>query len=149
MGTASDEVYEPEKGAVMASRQQRAKAELETIRDAEENLAEAPPQALILAPKRMALGAIAMGIAGAAVGLLIGFIAAVAIYGLESRARFFAVLAGVGVAGLVAGGVIGGWRGGVTEKAIDEHRPSHRGRAPGTRPIRPDEAEEDKPAGWD
>ena len=131
----------------MASNE-RSRAEFETIRDSEENLAEAPPQALIIAPRRMAVGAFAFGIAGAAVGLLAGFIAAVAIYGLEGHRRFFAVLAGVGMAGLVAGAVIGGWRGGMKEMAIDEHRPSHRGRAPGTKPNRPDESE-DKPAGWD
>jgi len=45
--------------------------------------------------------------------------------------------------------VIGGWRGGVAEKVADEHRPSHRGQAPGTRPVRRGPEPDDKPVGWD
>lgn len=123
-------------------------AEADTVDDAIENLENAPPHPLMIVPRPMAWGAMVMGAIGAIVGGAIGFGIGFAIEG-EWSTRVLAIGLALTVAGLVAGGVAGGWSGSVGAKARDEMRRSYAGHAPGTRPVRPEEPEPDKPIGWE
>ena len=124
-------------------------AEADTVDDAIENLENAPPHPLMIVPRPMAYGAMVMGAAGALIGAVVGFGIGFAIDGFDWTTRVLAIGIVLTVAGLVGGGIAGGWSGSVGAKARDEMRPSYAGHARGTRPVRPEEPQPDKPIGWE
>lgn len=128
---------------------ERAQAELDTIDDSIENLDKAPPHPLLIVPRPMAFGAMALSVLGAVIGAAIGFGIGAVLFGLDGEPGLFVVMGAAAFAGLVAGGVMGGWAGGLGAKRRDEQRPSHAGSAAGTRPVRRGPQPTDKPIGWE
>lgn len=128
---------------------ERREAETDNVADSIENLDRSPPHPLMVVPRPMACGAMVMSVIGMLVGAAIGFGIGAAVYGVRASVGVIVFTVVLAFAGLVAGAVFGGWEGGLGAKTRDEHRRSHAGRAPGTRPVRRGGQPEDEPIGWE